>query len=180
MAIGTKFTGYTALSSTDPQLLGGAALEVPDGAKSLLAAIPFCTSPAGDTANEPVVGAAYLNSEDIKGIQPFYMLAQPIGSALLKSSAQPQGDSYANVYPINCSLSGGESIKCYGYGLFNHTIEPYMSVLLIYSDQPASGLQYFSKIGTFTNTGTAAARVSGGTISIVGGKKLRRIFGLAV
>lgn len=180
MAIGTKFTGYTALSSTDAQLLGGAALELPDAARNLVAMIPFITSPAGCTANEPVAGKAYLESDDVK-VVPYTVLAQPIGSSLLKSSAQPQGETLKGVlYPMNVPIKGGESIKCYGQGLFNHTIEPYMGVLLIYSDQPPTFPQVYSKVSTFTNTSTAAARVSGGTVTIVGGRKLIEIAGFAV
>jgi len=179
MAIGTKFTGYTALSSTTAQLLGGAALELPDAARTILAMIPFITSPAGNTANEPVVGEAYLESEDV-GIIPFHVLAQPIGASLLKSTTQTQGDMKDVMYPVNCPVKGGESISCYGKGLFDHTIEPYMGVLLIYSSSPPSKPQCYAKIGTFTNTGTAAARVTGSNISVVGGRRLIEIFGLAV
>lgn len=179
MAIGTKFTGYTALSSTTAVLLGGAALELPDGAKNILAAIPIITSPAGNTTGEPVVGQAYLSSEDLN-IVPFHVLAQPIGSSLTKSIAQVQGDMKHVMYPVNCPCKGGESISCYGKGLFDHAIEPYMGVLLIYSSTPPSKPQCYAKVGTFTNTGAAAARVAGSGITVVGGRLLKEIFGLAV
>lgn len=179
MAIGTKFTGYTALSTTTAVLLGAAALELPDGARNILAMIPFITSPAGNTAGQPVAGEAYLQSEDLN-IVPFHVLAQPIGSSLLKSIAQVQGDMKNVMYPVNCPCKGGESIKCYGKGLFTHTIEPYMGVLLIYSSTPPSKAQCYAKIGTFTNTGAAAARVAGSGITVVGGRRLKEIFGLAV
>lgn len=179
MAIGSKFTGYTALSATTAVLLGGAALELPDGARNIVAMVPFLTSPAGNTAAEPVAAEAYLESDDVK-VVPFHVLPNPIGSSLLKSVAQVQGDSLKNMYPVNCPVKGGESIKCYGKGLFDHTIEPYMAVLLVYSDQPPSKPQCYAKIGTYTDTGTSAARVTGSNISVVGGRRLKEIFGMAV
>ena len=180
MAIGTKFTGYTALSSTTPQLLGGAIQELPDGARQLVGVIPFLTSPAGNTANEPVAAEMYLTSDDIKSLVPYHVLAQPIGSSLLKSSAQPQGSMKEVIYPVYAPLKGGEGISVYGAGLYNHTIEPYMGCLLIYSDQFPTKGQCFAKIGVFTNTSTAAARVAGTAISVVGGKMLKEVFGFAV
>lgn len=177
MHIGTKFTGYTALSSTTEQLLGGAALELPDGVREIIGIVPYITSPAGCTANEPVTGYVNVTSDDVKTV-PYQVLASPIGSSLLKSSAQPQGQS--PFYPMNVPVNGGESLKIYGNGLFNHTIEPYMAVLVIYSDQRSGKAQVYSKLSTFTNTGTAATTVSGGTISIVGGKQIIEIGGFAV
>ena len=179
MAIGTKFTGYTALSSTTAVLLGGAALELPDGARNILAMIPMLTSPAGNTAGEPLAAEAYLESDDIK-VVPFHVLPHPIGSSLLKAVAQVQGDMKGVLYPVNCPCKGGEQIKCYGKGLFNHTIEPYMGILLIYSNTPPSKSQCYAKLGTFTNTGTAAARVTGSNITVIGGRRLKEIFGMAV
>lgn len=179
MAIGTQFSGYTALDSTTAVLLGAAAIELPDGAKSIVAMMPFLTSPAGNTANEPVAAEAYLESDDVK-IVPYHVLAQPIGASLLKSTTQTQGAAKGVLYPVNCPVKGGESIKCYGKGLFDHTIEPYMGVLLIYSDQPPKKPQVFCKIGTFTNTGTAAATVAGSNITVVGGRKLIEVAGMAV
>jgi hypothetical protein len=175
--IGTKFTGYTALSSTTPQLLGAAALELPDGVREVIGIIPYITSPAGNTANEPIVGYVDVQSADVK-VVPFSVLASPIGSSLLKSSAQPQGES--PFYPMHLAVKGGESLNIYGNGLFNHTIEPYMGCLVIFSDQPQGQPQVYSKLSTFTNTGTAATQVSGGTVTIVGGSKIIELGGFAV
>jgi hypothetical protein len=179
MAIGTQFSGYTALSSTTAVLLGAAAVELPDGAKNIVAMIPFLTSPAGNTAAEPLAAEAYLESDDVK-VVPYHVLPNPIGSSLLKSTTQLQGASKNVLYPVNCPVKGGESIKCYGKGLFDHTIEPYMGVLLIYSDQPPKKPQVFSKVGTYTDTGTAAATVAGSNITVVGGRKLIEVGGYAV
>lgn len=180
MAIGSKFSGYTALSSTTAVLLGGAAVELPDGAREIVAMIPYLTSPAGNTASEPVAAEAYLESDDVK-VVPFHVLAQPIGSSLLKSTTQVQGETTKGaLYEVHAPVKGGESISCYGKGLFNHTIEPYMGVLIVYSNMPMGKPQLFSKIGTFTNTGTAAGRVTGSNITIVGSSRLREIFGMAV
>jgi len=179
MAIGSKFSGFTALSSTTAVLLGGAAVELPAGARSILAMIPIITSPAGNTAAEPIAAEAYLESDDVK-LVPYHVFPNPIGSSLLKSVAQVQGKNRDVLYPVNCPVKGGEQIKCYGKGLFDHTIEPYMGVLLIYSDQSPSKPQVFAKIGTFTNTGTAAARVTGSNLTVVGGRRLIEIIGFAV
>jgi len=84
------------------------------------------------------------------------------------------------MYPINAKVNGGENIDCYGKGLLDHTIEPYMGVLLIYSSEPPKKPQCYAKIGTYTDTGTAAARVTGSNISVVGGHRLIEIFGMAL
>lgn len=178
MPIATKFTGYTALDSTTAVLLGGAALELPDGARQILGIVPYLTSPAGNTAAEAVAAKIYIQSDDLAKVVPFEVLAQPIGSSLLKSVAQVQGKS--TFIPMYCPCKGGESIKIYGQGLFNHTIEPYAGVLIVYSDEAPTKPQQFSKVSTYTNTGTSAARVSGGTVSIVGGKRLVEVAGFAV
>jgi hypothetical protein len=179
MAIGSKFSGFTALSSTTAVLLGGAAVELPAKARSIVAMIPILTSPAGNTAAQPIAAEAYLESDDVK-LVPYHVFPQPIGSSLLLSIGQAQGAIKDTLYPVNCPVKGGEQIKCYGKGLFDHTIEPYMGVLIIYSDQPPDKPQVFAKIGTFTNTGTAAARVTGSGITVVGGRRLIEIMGFAV
>lgn len=179
--IGSKFTGYTALSSTTAQTLGGADLGLPDGAKCILGVIPYLTSPAGNTAGEPVAGKVTITSTDItRGINPVQILAPPIGSSLLKGVAQPQGHPNAHFYPINCPVNGGEDLTIQGTGLFDHTIEPYMGCEVIYSDVPPHKAQRYYKLGTFTNTGTSAATVSGSNISVTNGAKLVEIFGYAV
>jgi len=178
MAIGAKFTGYTAISATTATLLGGAALELPDGARNILAMVPFVTSPAGNTAAESVAAEAYLESDDVK-VVPYHVLAQPIGSSLLLSVAQLQGAWKDVMYPVNCPVKGGEQINCYGKGLFDHTIEPYMAVLIIYSDTPPSKPQCYAKLGTLTGTGTSAARTTGSNITVVGGRRLKEVFGFA-
>lgn len=178
MATGHKFTGYTSLgTSTTATLLGGAALELPDGAKQILGITVYLTSPVGNTAAEPVAAEIYVESDDVKCV-PFHVLPNPIGSSLLKSVAQVQGKS--QFYAMYCPVKGGESLKIYGKSFFNHTIAPYAAALVTYTDEPVSKPQRFSKVSTFTNTGTAAARVTGGTVSIVGGRKLVEVGGYAV
>lgn len=189
MAIGRKVVGPTALSSTTAQLVGGAALTLPEAAKCILGIKIACSSPAGNTAGEPIAAKVYLESQDFPFIGPFEVLAQPIGSTLLKSISQIQGPNIE--YPINCRAQGdkkigGSRLKVYAAGLFNHTIEPYVAVEVIFADfiprdkrgRPLP--QYFSQLGTFTNTGTAAGEASGGTITIVGGRRIKEVFGYAV
>lgn len=177
--ISSKFTGYTALSGTTAQTLGGADLELPDGAKCILGVVPYITSPAGNTAGEPVAGKVTITSSDVR-INPVQILAPPIGSSLLKGVTQPQGAANAHFYPINCPVKGGEDLTIEGTGLFNHTIEPYMGCEVVYSDVPPHKAQRFYKLGTFTNTGTNAATVTGSGISITNGLSLVEVFGYAV
>jgi len=176
--LATKFTGYTSIgTSTTDTLLGGAALELPDGAKEIVGIIPYLTSPVGNTAAEAVNADFFITSEDVPKIVPFHCPANPIGSSLLKSVAQVQGKS--EFYPIHCPVNGGETIKIYAVALQAHTIAPYAGALIIYSDTPQGKPQVFSKAGTLTGTGTAAARVSCGTISIVGARRLIEVAGYA-
>ena len=180
--VGVKKWGSTALSSTSDVLIGAADFEFPSDAKCLLAAMPTLTSPAGSTANEPIVGKFTIqSSSNYLGDMTF--LAQPIGSSLLKSSAQPQGIQEAAIYPIYCPVKGGSKIKVYGTGLFNHTIEPYAAVTVWFSDfmpDPVKYPQQHWVVGTFTNTGTSAAEVVGSKISIIGGRRIVEVGGLVV
>lgn len=179
MAVGIKVIGPTALSALTEVLLGATALELPAAAKQILAVVPVISSPAGCTANEPVAGKCKLISDDFK-VNPFTCLAQPIGSSLLKSSAQPQGALDQVIYPVNCKITGGSKLSAYGIGLFDHTIEPYMSCAVIFSDQDPTEPQRYMQVGTFTNTGTAATEVVGTDMSLVGGRRLVEVGGFAV
>lgn len=178
MAIGTKFTGYTSIgTSTTATLLGGANLKLPDGAKEILGIFAFLTSPAGNTAAESVNGKIDVQSDDLR-INPYTVFANPIGSSLLKSVAQVQGE--AQFFPINCKCNGGEELKIYGQAQIAHTIAPYMGCLVVFTNQPTGKPQVFSKVSATATTGTAAARVASGSITITGGSRLVSIAGYAV
>lgn len=175
--IATKFTGLTSIgTSTADTLLGGAAVELPDGAREIIGIITYLTSPEGNTAAEGVNADISITSDDLK-IVPFHCPANPIGSSLLKSVAQVQGKS--QFYPIHCPCKGGESLKIYGTALQAHTIAPYAGALIVYTDEPTGKPQVYSKASTITGTGISAARVSGSTVSIVGGRRLIEIAGYA-
>lgn len=178
MHITSKFTGFTSIGTgTAETLLGGAALELPDGAKEIIGIVPYLSSPAGNTAAEAIQADFFVTSEDLKGVVPFHVPANPIGSSLLKSVAQVQGKS--QFYPWHVPVNGGESIKVYAVALQAHTIAPYAGATIIYSDERTGLPQVFSKVSTLTGTGTAAARVSGGQVTIVGGTKLVKVAGYA-
>lgn len=178
-------TGATALSSTTPVQLGGADLKIPSDAKTILAIIPVVTSPAGNTATEPIAAKVHITSNDLKlhPIAPYEVLAQPIGSSLLLSVAQLQGDIMKLAYPINCPVNGGENLKIYATGLFNHTIEPYAEAMVIFTDKrvdPVKFPHYWSQLGAFTNTGATAGLSAGVDVVINGAKELKEIFGFVV
>jgi len=176
MPIGSDVVGPTVLSATSDVQLGGASWKVPAGVKSILAVIPVVSSPGGPTAAQPIAAKLTVESDDVK-VAPFIVPAQIIGSSLGLSGVQPSGKSMQ--YPMNLSVSGGNEINFYGTGLFDHTIEPYMSVTIIYADYVVTP-QYHAKLGTFTNTGTAAAEASGTAYSISGAKAIKKVIGLVV
>ena len=177
MAIGTKFTGYTSIGTgTTSTLLGGANLKLPDAAKAIIGIFPYLTSPAGNTANESVNGKVDLQSDDLK-INPYTVFANPIGSSLLKAVAAVQGK--AEFYPVFAPCNGGEELKIYGQAQVAHTIAPYMGCLVVYSDRPSGKKQVFAKVGATATTGTSAARVASGGITLTGGHTLIEICGYA-
>jgi hypothetical protein len=189
----TKVHGATALSSTtDTQLgagLGAAAsdLDLPSDAKFIIAACPILSSPAGNTANEPIVAKFTLASKSTgMALGDCTFLAQPIGSSLLKSSAQVQGPMKDVVYPIFARIPVGAKLKVSGQGLFDHTIEPYAGIILWITDGdldllfPGRFPQRHYAVGTFTNTGTAAAEVSGSKVSFTGARRILEVGGFAV
>lgn len=189
----TKVHGATALNGvTNVQLgsgLGAAAsdLDLPSDAKFIIAACPILTSPAGNTANEPIVAKFDLQSKSTgMMLGDCTFLAQPIGSSLLKSSAQVQGPLKDVIYPIFARIPVGAKLKIYGTGLFDHTIEPYAGIILWITDGdldllfPGRFPQRHYVVGTFTNTGTAAAEVSGSKLSFTGARRILEVGGFAV
>ena len=181
MHIGSKFTGYTALSSTTGVALGGADLELPDGAKSILAVIPYLADAVDNTTAEGSYGKIEITSSDVK-INPCEILSQPVGSCLIGAAIETRSQAPAShvIYPVNVPVNGGEDLTITGYGLINHTVEPYMGCEVIYSDVPPHKAQRFYKLGTLTAIGTAAALVAGSGISVTNGKHLIEINGFAV
>jgi len=173
--IWTKAVGPTALSSTTEVKVGGANLKLPvpqSGRKLYIAGIiPHAAAAAGPTAAEPTAVKVKLLM-DSAAIQPYEVLCQPIGASLAKSGIQPLNP--APFYPVNAEVPGGSELQVYGVGLFNHTIEPYVSVTIVLCDYKP-GPQVFAKVGTFTNTGTAAAEVKGSGLRLEGGQAIRLI-----
>ncbi|MBS7252326.1 MAG: hypothetical protein KIH08_17320, partial [Candidatus Freyarchaeota archaeon] len=174
--IWTKTMGPTQLSGTTDVLVGGDELTLPSAAKSILAIIPHLSSPGGNTAGQAIIAQVSLDSDDFS-VKPYEVLAQPIGSSLGKSGIQPQDK--APIWPVNCPVPGGSELKIYAKGLHDHTIEPYVGVDVILGDFVAAP-RFYSKLGTLTDTGVAAAEVKGSGIRITGGRALKKAYGLVV
>jgi hypothetical protein len=174
-----KIIGPTGLGTASvPIQLGGKSVTIPAKAKSLLAVIPHVQAPAGNTAAQPIAASLMLKSNDNGGIVPWQVLLPPIGSSLLKSVAQFRGPN--QVYPVNCPVIGGSTIDVYGQTLFNHTIQPWMGVTLLFADF-VPGPQYHAKIGTFQNTGTAVGEAADpNTLRITSGHLIKEVGGLVV
>lgn len=180
--IGSKRWGATVLSALTSVQIGAADFEFPSDAKCLLAVMPTLTSPLANTANEPIAAKVTLQSTS-NYLGDCTFLPNPIGSSLLKSSAQPQGEQENAIYPIYCPVKGGSKMTIYGNGLFDHTIEPYVGVTIWFSDfipDPVKYPQTHWIVGTFTNTGIAATEVVGSKISIIGGRRIIEVGGFAV
>jgi hypothetical protein len=174
--------GATVLSALTDVQLGALDFDVPSDWRCLLAVMPTLTSPAGNTAAEAVAASLKI-SANVPAMGDCQMLAHPIGSSLLKSVAQIQGWQETAIYPINQVLKGGEKLKFYGTGLFDHTIEPYMGVTIWGSDfvpEPLMNPRTYWILGTLTAMQTAASTGEkvGSKISIIGGKRIIEVGGL--
>lgn len=189
----TKVHGATVTNGVvDTQLgsgLGASAsdLDLPSDAKFLIAACPILSSPAGNTANEPIAAKFTLASKSTGfNFGDCTFLAQPIGSSLLKAVAQVQGSLEDVIYPIFARIPIGAKLKISAQGLFDHTIEPYAGIILWITDGDLDKLfpgrfpQRHYVVGTFTNSGTAAAEVSGSKLSFTGAKRILEAGGLCV
>jgi len=106
---GMKFTGYTALSGTTSPKLGAANLKLPDKVKTILGIVPYLTSPAANTANEPIAGKVHIISESVK-INPLIVLSdsRPVtaGGSQLRAHAGCMLASYC------CAQAGCGSGIC--------------------------------------------------------------------
>jgi len=185
--VGLKHVGPTALSALTDVQIGGTTflLDFPSDAKTILAVMPTLTSPAGNTANEPLAASVSLSSTSSGfNLGDCTFLCQPIGSSLLKAVAQIQGSGQDVVYPIFAPIPTGGKLKILARGLFDHTIEPYVGLTIWFCDQlldPAIYPQRHWILGTYTNTGTTAAEATDATkIGIVGGRRIVEVGGFAV
>lgn len=177
MAIWTKVLGPTALSSTSEVQLETKNMKLPADAKTILAIIPHCSSPAGQTAAQAVTASVILKSNDFN-VTPYEVLCAPVGSTLGKSGFEPRDK--APIYPVNCPVKGGSELGIYGKGLVDHTIEPYVAVTVIIADFVV-GPQFHAKIGTLTTMGAATAgETKGSGIRITNGKKITEVVGYAI
>jgi len=189
----TKAWGANTLSAlTDMQLGPGQAaaaadMDFPSDAKYIIAAMPVLTSPAGNTANEPVTAKFTLQSKSTgMGLGDCTFLAQPIGSSLLKAVCAMQGPCEDVIYPIFAPIPTGAKLKIYATGLFDHTIEPFAGIVLWLTDGDLSKLfpgrfpQRHYVVGTFTNSGVAAAEVTGSKLSFAGARRILEVGGFCV
>jgi hypothetical protein len=180
MPIGIEIATATSLgtSTTKTQLNGGNDVTLPATAKSILAVVPYLCH-VTPTAGEPCWAKLELESDDFS-VVPYAVLAQPVGSMLGKSGFTSAGPLSGVRWPVNCPVGGGDKLKVYGTALTANTVAPYMGAAIVVSDALPASPQLRAKVGTVTDTGTAAGEVAGTSYSFTGGRKVVELFGAVV
>lgn len=162
----TQLSGDRSGNATNYQL--------PAWARSILAVRPWL-SELTPTAGQSVLATVKLESDDL-GIKDYETFAQPLGSVLGATATFLEPGQNFVQYPVNFPCNGGENMQFFGVPQIANTVAPRMGATIWISDQPPGLNPVRCKVtgtagggASTTSTGTAAGRVTGGTISISGG-----------
>lgn len=172
--IGLEVAGYTAIGTgTSKTLLD--TITLPAWVRSIVA-IKVAVALITPTVDEPVITAAYLESDDFN-IAPLEVLAAPLsaGDATNIGHAMSKIETYA----VNAAVNGGDQVRVYGKALRNNAVAPEMAVTLVLSSSPPSFAQRHSKLGTLTATGaTADTDVAGTAYTFTAGHRIIEVIGV--
>lgn len=130
------------------------------------------------TADEPLVAAVYLESDDFN-ISPFEVLAAPLtaGDATNIGSAASKNERYA----VNAAVNGGDQLRVYGKALLSNSVAPLIAVSIVISSEPPSFTQRHAKLGTLTATGTTLnTDVAGTAFTFTAGHRIVELMGVLV
>ena len=170
----------TSYSIITPTLIGTGVAKTslgtnakPSESQNLIEFIPYYAPSGLMTTVESMFLESAIESVSVKDILPKRIINPPIQAGL--------GATFAAMAPIleayacNTPLENGSNdiIEAFGQSQIANTVAPTMGVALHYSDSPPVNAQmYYEKPDNETSTGTAATTVTGGTITINGGKSL--------
>ncbi len=146
----------------------------PSEAQNLIEFIPYYAPSGLTTTVESMFLESAIESTSVKDILPKRIINPPIQAGL--------GATYASMCPIleayecNTELKSGSNdiIEAFGQSQIANTVAPVMGIALHYSNSsPQAPQMYYDKPDNETSSGTAATTVTGGTITINGGKTLQ-------
>ncbi len=150
----------------------------PSETQNLIEFIPYFANSGAVTAAQSMLLATEVVSQSVKDILPKRIINAPVQAGL--------GATFATLTPIleayecNTPLVGGSNdiIEVFGQSQIANTVAPIMGCALHYSNAPPVLPQmYYEKPDNETSSGTAATTVTGGTITINGGKTLQVLMG---
>ena len=179
MAIGIDVTDPTSIGTgtTKTQLNDGNSVVLPSDARSILAIIPLIEV-ATSTPDESVIAKVIIESND-NPVTPLEILLPPISGG--------DADHAGNLIPtpikipVNIPVVPGSRIDVYGQALVANTVAPLMGCGLVIGTAPPTGQQIHAQVSDLTATGTTVdVDVSGGTLSITSGSRLKELYGVVV
>lgn len=166
-------TACGATAGVKTLLNGTTNVVMPSWARSIVKITPY-TATDSITANLSTIVKFSLESDDV-AITPFEVFSNP-EAGFDQTDGAPYHAKLQDYY-VHCPLKGGEEIKVYGTALTSYTGDVYAGCTLTVSDQKF-GRQRFSKVGTYTGTGTGAAEVPGTAYTIHGSERLIEVYGV--
>jgi len=171
--INVKATTAGATANVETLLNGTTNVVMPSWARELVDVSPYIASDS-TTVNLCQAAKLVLKSDDV-AITPYEVLCNPVSGY-----DATDGICYhapIETYEVHCPLKGGEEIQVYGTTLTSYTGEVYVGATLTVADH-RTGRQRFSKVGTYTGSGTSAAEVAGTAYTIHGSEKLIEAYGM--
>ena len=176
--IGLELAGYTVMAGTaKTQLNGGDDLILPAWARSIVAIEVNVAIEVPATAEDGIVAAAYLESDDFN-ISPFEVLAAPIGGVVTEGGGSVSGKE---TYAVNAAVNGGDRLRVYGRNFTTVTTDAEMAVQVILSSEPPGFTQNHAKLGTFTTAGTTIdSDVAGTAYTFTAGHRIVELMGVLV
>ena len=172
--IGLELAHYTVLAgTTKTQLNGGSDVILPAWARSIVAIEVNTVLEVPVTAEDGILSAVYLESDDFN-VAPFEVLAAPIGGVVTEGGPSA---SRKETYAVNAAVNGGDRLRVYGKNFVTVTNDPEMAVSIILSSEPPAYTQKHAKLGSLTTVGTAIDTDVAGTVyTFTAGHRITELF----
>lgn len=166
----------TGTGTTKTQLNAAADLIIPAAVTALHSFTPYQAATGAYTAAQSSQQLIELESSDIQpNISPKAYVMDPTSGGL--STFDIAAVALLRDVPINVPCIGGNRLRVYGTAREANTVAFRVGVGFTISDTRPDGPQMFWDAGAATSAGTAAARVTGGNITVSAGTRVKKVYG---
>ena len=172
----TATSSSVGTGTTKTQLNGAVDLIIPAAATCLHSFTPYQAATGAYTAAQSSQILIELESSDIQpNISPKAYLMDPTNGGL--STFDFVVVAALRDVPINVPCIGGNRLRVYGTAREANTVAFRAGVGFSLSDGRPDASQMFWDAGTATSSGTGAARVTLGNITVSAGTRIKKVYG---